>query len=276
MPPRPATPALYREMTDALGRLLRVPAPPQRIVSLVPSLTELLFELGCGERIVAVSDYCVEPAAEVAGKRRIGGQKDPDLAAIIALAPDLVIANKEENLRRDVERLDEAGIPTFVTDVRTVEAALQLPTTLGVLCGARVEQMERMLLTMTNGVSTARSLAASSPRRPRVAVLVWAEPFIAAGPDTYLSAVLSCLGADNVAAELSSDRRYPKLSGAELLALHPERLLLPSEPYPFSESHRVALQSELGIPCHLIDGPVACWYGPRTARIPELLPALRS
>lgn len=274
MPPQPPTPTLYREMTDALLRTVRVPAPPRRIVSLVPSQTELLFQLGCGERIVAVSDYCVEPAADVASKARIGGQKDPNLPAILALAPDLVLANKEENLRRDVERLDEAGVPTFVTDVRTVEAALQLPTTLGVLCGAAIERITQTLLDMTGGVSAARTLAALKSRQPRVLTLVWREPFIVAGPDTYLSAVLSCLGAHNAAADLGSDRRYPKLSREELAALRPDRLLLPTEPYPFTAADRDELGAQLGIPTRLIDGPTACWYGPRTARIPDLAPAL--
>ncbi len=275
MLPRPTPPILYREMTDALGRLVRVPAPPQRIVSLVPSQTEHLFQLGCGERIVAVSDYCVAPAA-AQSKVRVGGQKDPNLAAILALQPDLVLANKEENLRRDVERLDEAGVATFVTDVRTVEAALQLPTTLGVLCGAAIDRITASLAEMTSGVSAARTLAAGQSQRPRVLALVWAEPFIVAGPDTYLSAVLSSLGAENAAAALPSDRRYPKLSIAELAALRPDRLLLPSEPYPFGEADRSRLEATLGIPARLIDGPIACWYGPRTARIAELAPALYS
>lgn len=274
MPPRPAPPILYRELTDALSRTVRVPAPPQRIVSLVPSQTELLFRLGCGARVVGVSDYCTEPAVEVASKARVGGQKDPNLPQILALAPDLVLANKEENLRRDIERLDEAGVPSFVTDVRSVEAALQLPTTIGVLCGASIELITQTLTEMTAGVSAARTLAAAQARSPRVLALVWREPFIVAGPDTYLSAVLSCLGAENVAAQLAGDRRYPKLSRDDLSALRPDRLLLPSEPYPFTEKDRDELAAELGLVTRLIDGPVACWYGPRTARIPELAPAL--
>lgn len=273
-------PILFREITDALGRLLRVPAPPQRIVSLVPSQTELLFELGCGDRVVGVSDYCTEPAAALRDKVRVGGQKDPNLAALRALRPDLVVANKEENLRRDVDALAAEGIPTFVTDVRSIEAALQLPATLGVLCGAEVAEIERVLSLLTHGVAAARTWAAQRSERPRVLTLVWRDPFIAVGPDTYLSAVLATLGADNAAAALGTDatreRRYPKLSLAELRALRPDRLLLPTEPYPFSETDRAALEAELQLPVRLIDGPIACWYGPRTARILELAPALLS
>jgi ABC-type Fe3+-hydroxamate transport system substrate-binding protein len=271
-------PTLYREISDALGRLLRVPAPPVRMVSLVPSQTELLFELGCGERIVGVSDYCVEPQAALRDKTRVGGQKDPNLDTLRALRPDLVIANKEENLRRDVDALAAEGIPTFVTDVRTVEAALQLPATLGVLCGAEIAEIERVLALLTQGISAARTWAAQRVERPRVLTLVWRDPFIVAGPDTYLSAVLATLGAVNAAADLdvARERRYPKLSLPELRALRPDRLLLPTEPYPFSESDRAALEAELDLPVRLIDGPTACWYGPRTARILDLAPALSS
>lgn len=273
-----ARPILYREITDALGRRLHVPAPPQRIVSLVPSQTELLFDLGCGPRIVGVSDYCTQPAEQVQHKARVGGQKDPDLPRLLALKPDLVLANKEENRRRDVEQLESAGIPVFVTDVRTVEAALQLPATLGVLCGAEIPEIERLLLQMTQGVAAARSFAAQKTERPRVVVLVWRDPFIAAGPDTYLSAVLSTLGAVNAVADLAStgERRYPKLLDSELRALRADRLLLPTEPYPFTESDRVTLEATLQIPARRIDGTTACWYGPRLARLLDLADALYS
>lgn len=271
-------PILYREMTDALGRVVRVPVPPQRIVSLVPSQTELLFALGCGDRIVGVSDYCVEPQPALREKVRLGGQKNPDLPAMRALRPDLVVVNKEENLRRDVDTLDAEGVPTFVTDVRSIEAALQLPSILGILCGADVHEIERVLVAVTEGVSAARAWAAQQSAQPRVLTLVWRDPWIVAGPDTYLSAVLATLGARNAAADLASeisrDRRYPKLSLEELRALRPDRLLLPTEPYPFSATDRESLEAELDIPTRLIDGPIACWYGPRTARILELAPAL--
>lgn len=271
-------PTLYREMTDALCRRVRVPAPPQRIVSLVPSQTELLFDLGCGDRIVGVSDYCTQPVEQVKHKARVGGQKDPDLPRLLSLKPDLVVVNKEENLRRDVEKLDAEGIPTFVTDVRTVEAALQLPATLGVLCGAEIAEIERLLSQMTQGVAAARSFAAQRTDHPRVVTLVWRDPFIAAGPDTYLSAVLSTLGSSNAVADLpsSSERRYPKLGESELRALRPDRLLLPTEPYPFSDSDRAELEALLQIPTRCIDGTTACWYGPRLAHILDLADAIHS
>lgn len=261
-------------MTDALGRSVRAPAPPRRMVSLVPSQTELLFRLGCGDRVVGVSDYCVEPAAALATIARVGGQKDPDVAAVLALRPDLILVNKEENLRRDVEKFTDAGVPTFVTDVRTVEAALQLTTTLGVLCGADVDVMAALLSAQVDAVAQAHTLAAQRAARPRVLAAVWRDPWIVAGPDTYMSAVLSTLGADNAAAELGAQARYPKLSIQQIRDLRPDRVLLPTEPYPFCAGDAASMAAELGVPVAVIDGPTACWYGPRTAHIARLAPAI--
>lgn len=260
---------------DALGRELHLPRLPRRIVSLVPSQTELLFALGCGDRIVGVSDYCIHPAAAVAGLPRVGGQKDPDLGSLRALAPDLVIGNKEENLRRDVERLTDAGIPVYVTDVRTLDAALRLPAELGSVCAADETSIATVAAEMAAGVTAARACAARRGRRIRVVLAVWRDPWLVAGPDTYLHAVLDALGVENAAAGLDSKQRYPKLSTDELRRLGVERVLLPSEPYPFSAEHVAAVTAELCAPARLCDGTVACWYGPRTARIAELDEALR-
>lgn len=270
-----------RSVTDALGRCLAVPAVPRRIVSLVPSLTELLFALGLSERIVGVSDYCLFPEDEVARRRRVGGQKDPDRAALLGLLPDLVIANKEENLRRDIERLEQAGVPSYVTDVRTLPQALALPAELGALCAADEGAVARVRAEMEAGVAQARALGQARGHRPRVAICVWREPWMVAGPDTYMHAVLEALGADSVAPELMASQRgarYPKLRLDELRELgrtgRLDRVLLPSEPYPFRAEHVAEISAELGVSARLCDGTVACWYGPRTARIPELAAAL--
>lgn len=270
-----------RSVVDALGRPLRIAARPGRIVSLVPSLTELLFELDLGERVVGVSDYCLFPADEVLRRQRVGGQKDPDLDALLALRPDLVLVNKEENLRRDVERLDAQGVPVYVTDVRTLPQALALPEELGTLCAAPAERIAELGERMAAGVRRAEALAVSRKRAPRAVICVWREPWMVAGPDTYMHAVLTALGADNAASELAGTQRgarYPKLQLQELRQLVAEgrldRVLLPSEPYPFRREHVAEIRAELGVQAHLCDGTVACWYGPRTARIAELSEAL--
>jgi ABC-type Fe3+-hydroxamate transport system substrate-binding protein len=227
-----------------------------RIVSLVPSLTELLFTLGVGDSVVAVTDYCLHPAERIARLPRVGGQKDPDLAALIALAPDLVLVAKEENLKRDVERLRAAGVRVHVTDVQTVDGALTMIAEVAALVGARAEPLVRQI---------AAALPPPPPSRVRALCAVWRDPWIFAGGDTYVSDVLARCGADNVIADR---KRYPKLSLEEARALAPEVVILPSEPYPFSASD---LPDTAKIaPGLLVDGTVLCWYGPRTARIGEI------
>lgn len=263
-----------RKFSDALSREVELPGVPQRIVSLVPSLTELLFELGCGARVVGVSDYCVHPQAALLQVARVGGQKDPDLGRLLALGPKLVIVAKEENLRRDVERLEAAAVPVYVTDVRTLPQALALPDELGALCGAAPAAVAELAQRMRAGVTAAGEAAAARARRVRALIAVWQKPWIVAGPDTYMHAVLSALAIENAAAELDRRQRYPKLTTEEIRALAVDLVLLPSEPYPFTAEHLPEITRELATPARLCDGTVACWYGPRTARIGELLARL--
>lgn len=258
---------------DALDRPVALSGPARRIVSLVPSLTELLFALDVGERVVGRTDYCLHPAPELARLPTVGGQKDPDLAALEALVPDLVIAAKEENLRRDVDRLEAAGVAVFVTDVRTIEAALALPRQIGALCDAPATMVAALTAAMQAGVEAALGLAAARPRR-RSFCAIWRDPWMGANRDTYLQAVLSCCGLDDVCAD--DPRRYPKVDLEALLApgLAPELVVLPSEPYPFGAVDRAAFPASM--PVCLVDGTLACWYGPRLARLPELAAALAS
>lgn len=256
---------------DALGRPVPLRGRPTRVVSLVPSLSELVCSLGCAASLVGVSDFCVHPAEALAGLPRVGGQKDPDLDRLLGLRPDLVLCAKEENLRRDVLRLEEAGVPVYVTDVRTIEAALALPGELGPILGAMPARVQAVHQAMLAGVEEARRRRAGQ-RPMRVLVPVWRDPWIVAGPDTYIDAVIALLGADNLARQLpaSALRRYPKAEAGALRALAAECVLLPSEPYPFSEADLGPVAGELGAPPRLCDGTVLCWYGPRMARLPEL------
>jgi ABC-type Fe3+-hydroxamate transport system substrate-binding protein len=243
---------------DALGRTLDLQRPPQRIVSLVPSLTELLFDLGV--RPIAATDFCIHPARDLENLPRVGGQKDPDLEKLLALKPDFVIVAKEENLKRDVEKLEQAGVPVFVTDVKTIDDALRLPFQLGAALGVTRKISQAAHDWMAAGVAAARR-AAPKPALRGIA-FVWRDPWIAAGGDTYLSDVLAACGVENMMTERS---RYPKLDLETAQNLRPDVIVLPSEPYPFGESDLPSV--ERGV---LVDGTVLCWYGPRTGRIAEL------
>jgi ABC-type Fe3+-hydroxamate transport system substrate-binding protein len=247
---------------------------PRRIVSLVPSLTESLFALGLGERVVGVTEWCVHPAEGVAGLPKLGGTKNPDVAAIAALAPDLVIANQEENRRRDVERLESAGLHVWVTYPRTVAEGAAVLAELAEL-GASAEARERVVAPVLAAV------AAAEQARPADGVPVfcpiWRDPWMAVGGDTYAHDLLTLCGGRNVFAA-RGDRRYPRVTLDDVVAAAPEVVLLPDEPYAFAAGD-VAELRRLPIPAarsgrlHLIDGTWVSWYG---SRIERALRAIRS
>lgn len=247
-------------------RRAALPRSPRRIVSLVPSLTEALFALGLGGRVVGVTDWCVHPAAGVAALPKLGGTKNPDVERIVALAPDLVVANREENTRRVVQSLEDAGLAVWVTYPRTVREGAELLAELAEL-GAGPEARRRAVDPVLAAVREAEARAKSRSRRTRVFCPVWRDPWMAAGGDTYIHDLLELCGGENVFAA-TGDRRYPKVSLAQVEAAAPEVVLLPDEPYRFSaadaaEIGRLDLPAARSGRVHLIDGTLVSWYGPR-------------
>ena len=245
---------------------------PERIVSLVPSLTESCFALGLGERVVGVTDWCVHPAEGVAALPKVGGTKNPDLDAIRALRPDLVIANREENRRRDVERLEAAGIPVWVTYPRTVREGVDLLAEVAAL-GATPEATAAVVEPVRAALAAAEAQAGAP--RVRVFCPIWRDPWMAVGRDTYAQDLLHLCGGENVFAD-REERRYPRVTREEIVAGRPEVILLPDEPYEFGPRD-VAELCSLAVPAaenrriHLIDGTLVSWYGPRIGRAIEAL-----
>jgi ABC-type Fe3+-hydroxamate transport system substrate-binding protein len=240
---------------------------PRRIVSLVPSLTEALFVLGLGERVVGVTDWCVHPADAVAALPKLGGTKNPDLAAIVALRPDLVIANHEENRRRDVERLLAAGIRVWITYPRTVREGAALLRELAGL-GAAAEAFERVVEPVKTALAEAERARPALPTR--VFCPIWRDPWMSVGADTYAHDLLTLCGGENVFAG-HGERRYPRVRLEEVVAAAPQVVLLPDEPYRFAAEDAAGL-ARLDMPAarngriHLIDGTWVSWYGPRIRR----------
>ena len=239
----------------------------ERIVSLVPSVTEALFSLGLGARVVGVTDWCVHPADRVAGLPKAGGTKNPSVEQIVALAPDLVIANQEENRQRVIEALREAGIEVWVTYPRTARQGAELFAELAEL-GATREIIDSVVQPVEDAVRRAEET------RPAVGVPVfcpiWKTPWMAIGGDTYASNLLEVCGGANVFAD-RVDRRYPIIEPSEIVDAAPEVILLPDEPYHFGPRDALEL-SRLPVPAardrriHLIDGTLVSWYGPRIGR----------
>ena len=234
-------------------------AAPLRVVSLVPSLTELVFWLGRGETVVGRTRFCEEPGDQVGPVPIIGGTKNPDVDRIVSLAPDLVIANKEENRREDIEALIARGVNVYLTDPNTVDEAASMIEALGVLFDdvppARMLAEEIRAELRTKPVDTIP-----------VFVAVWRDPLLGLGGESYGNSLLEAAGGENV---LKHRPRYPETTMAELAELAPQVILLPDEPYPFKEQH--VQEFSTVAPTVLVDGKLVWWYGPRVpAAIREL------
>jgi ABC-type Fe3+-hydroxamate transport system substrate-binding protein len=265
---------------DASGVPVRVPTTPRRIVSLVPSVTESLFALGLGERVVGVTDWCIHPATEVATRVKVGGTKNPDRAAIERLTPDLVLANLEENREIDVRRLRDAGLTVWVDYPRTVADAI---TQIGWLAdlGAAEGAREHVLEPVERAFAAAR--AAQPSRRASAFIAVWKDPWMTIARDTYAYDLLALCGIEPLFAD-RSDSRYPRVALEEVAAHAPELVLLPDEPYRFGESDARELAegalrdtpAARGERIHVIDGTLPFWHGPRIAPAIALLRRLAS
>jgi ABC-type Fe3+-hydroxamate transport system substrate-binding protein len=232
------------DVVDATGRRVRLPVFPSRIISLVPSITETLFVLGLGERLVGVTRYCTEPSASVAQKPKVG----------------------EENRREDVEALAAMGIAVYTTYPRTVEEGITMIRDLGRV--TRTEERAGPIARSLEEVYREISAEATRHKPVRIFCPIWRRPYMSINRDTYVHDVLRICGGENIFAGKSE--RYPQISLAEVADLKPEVILLPDEPYRFLPRHMDDFKPcEDVIPAlmtgrvHFIDGKLLSWYGPR-------------
>jgi ABC-type Fe3+-hydroxamate transport system substrate-binding protein len=271
---------------------------PQRIVSLVPSLTEVLFAFGLEQHIVGITDYCMEPQPQVRAKVSIGGTKNPDVEAILQLAPDLVVANVEENRREDIEFLQSQRISVFICFPQTVVEAM---ATLRALAQAtRAESQGSPVLARINAAYQETKALTTGRRKVRLFCPIWKHPWMTIKQNTFIHDMLESCGGANIFAErerrfplaadlgqqpeweatrtTGRDRRYPRVSLDEMAGLMPEVILLPDEPYRFSEADYADFAEFPWVPAvhngriHVIDGKIVCWYW---SRMDESLETLR-
>jgi ABC-type Fe3+-hydroxamate transport system substrate-binding protein len=255
------------------------PASIRRIVSLVPSLTETLFELGVGDRLVGCTRYCTHPEALLRYVPRVGGTKNPDLQRVLDLRPDLVLANTEENRAEDIGYLAEK-VAVHESMPRTVQGAAEVVRALGTMLGAD-DDAEAILLAI-EAQSLRAEAEAHSLRRLRAFYPIWRKPWMTVNQDTYVHDVLRCAGADNVAA--GHDERYPVVDEVAFADLGVDVVLLPSEPYLFGPTHRQEILAGgwfgARTPVLLVDGRDFCWHGSHTpvgmSRVFDLLMPLRA
>ena len=252
---------------DAFGRAFELIEPARRIISLVPSITETLFSLEAGDRVVGVSKFCTEPPDGVATKTKVGGQKNPRVDAIIALKPDLVMANVEENRKPDVEAMWAAGLKVLVTYPRSVTEGIRLIRDLGLLTGTGDRAEDIAAACEAARAEVGRAVAGRAP--VRVFCPIWRRPYMTINRDTYVHDVIKTCGGENIFHD--RPERYPKVALAEMAGLKPDVILLPDEPFPFGEKHLEDFHAFPALPavragrvCFL-DGKVVSWYGPRIA-----------
>lgn len=232
---------------DLLGRTVEFTAAPRRVVSLVPSLTETLFDLGAGDDVAGITDFCIFP--ENLNKPRVGGTKNPRVEEIRALAPDLVYLNLEENLERHAQAI-EVFAPVFVTEPKTVDDVATLIATLGSI-HHRVERADEL----REALAKERGHVASFS----FAVPIWKKPWMWCGGDTYVSNLVESIGGRNV---LHEETRYPSLSLEQVLSRNPDVVFLPDEPYAFTAGDAAEITGTRVIdpfPGHLFT-----WHGTRT------------
>ena len=240
--------------------------PPRRIVSLVPSLTELLASLGLDEETVGLTRFCMHPAGWKERKTIVGGTKNVRVDRVRGLAPDLVIANREENVREDVEAIAHFA-PVLLTDIATVDDALHSIREIGAATHRR-PQADALAVTLAESF---RQLETGEP--VRVLYLIWRDPWMSVGRDTFIADVLRRAGLSSVT---EGRTRYPALTDDEIRRLAPEAILLSSEPYPFAGQHVAEVQALVPeAQVLLVDGEAFSWYGPRLRATPGAVRDLR-
>jgi ABC-type Fe3+-hydroxamate transport system substrate-binding protein len=229
-----------------------------RIISLVPSITELLFYLRLDNEVVGITKFCVHPEDWFRNKSRVGGTKNINYSIVDQLCPDLIIANKEENVKDQVEKLAEK-YDVFVTDVNNLSDAINMITDVGKLTGKSVEASS--LANKIKNEFEKLKQKSSSKRKTRTAYFIWQEPFMVVGSDTFINDMMPYCGFENI---FSSQKRYPEITLQEIRENDCELIVLSSEPYPFKEKHKDELQKKFPeIKIMLADGEMFSWYGSR-------------
>ena len=238
----------------------------QRIISLVPSITELLSDLDLEKEVIAITKFCVHPTVWFKGKERIGGTKTVDIEKVRGLCPDLIIANKEENTKDQVEELAH-DFDVLLTDVNDLKGACMMISNIGVLTNR-----SKTAALLSGKIKIRFKELTVPPKKIKAAYLIWQNPFMAAGADTFINDMIVRCGMENI---FSNTGRYPEITLKELSNLNCEVVLLSSEPYPFKEKHIPEISTQLpGIKIMLVDGEMFSWYGSRLMKAADYFESL--
>jgi ABC-type Fe3+-hydroxamate transport system substrate-binding protein len=255
---------VQKTFTDQLSRKIEISYPPKRIISLVPSQTELLFYLDLSESVVGITKFCIHPEEWFKSKTKVGGTKNFRFDVIDQLNPDLIIGNKEENYEEGITEL-EKKYPVWMSDISTLEDALIMMESIG-----QLTERETEVSNLISEIKT--SFLELTPRSTLKALyLIWKSPWMAAGKNTFIDNMLSKMGLENILTE----SRYPTISEVQLQQLQPDVVMLSSEPFPFSQKHIQELQVALPkAKVILVDGELFSWYGNRMLKAPDYFNSL--
>ena len=244
------------DIIDQLGRNILIKEyPPKRIVSLVPSQTELLHDLGLDEEVVGITKFCVHPQSWFKSKERVGGTKQVNLEKVFNLEPDLVIANKEENVKEQIEQIEKFA-PVYVSDVNNLNDAISIINDIGMLTGTQTKA-KKIAENIQHSFSTLETVTGNY----NTCYLIWRNPHMTVGCDTFIHDMLNRCGLKNIYA---NEQRYPTITLEELKRKNVELILLSSEPFPFKAKHAEEIKAILPhVKILMVDGEMFSWYGSR-------------
>jgi ABC-type Fe3+-hydroxamate transport system substrate-binding protein len=245
---------LHRTFKDQLGHIVDIPVKPKKIISLVPSQTELLYYLGLEKEIVGITKFCTHPKEIVKYTGKIGGTKKFDFEKIKEINPDLIIANKEENYQEGIEYLRDI-YPVWTSNIYSIDDSLHMINEVGKMTGT-----EEKAITLSKSIRL-KSNDVIDIHSGKVLYMIWQNPYMLAANNTFINIILKHLGFNNLGAILE---RYPEITEKELTKLNPEYVFLSSEPFPFKEKHAEHYQKLFpNAKIKLVDGEMFSWYGNR-------------
>lgn len=260
---------MKKQIIDQLGNIISVNYPPKLIVSTVPSITELLYDLGFDNEVVGVTNYCNFPKNWKKTKTIIGGTKRLNYDKIIALKPDLIIGSKEENIKPQVEKIAKE-IPFFISNVESIESNNDFVLKLGKLLNTekKAEQIVDKTTLLVENIRLNRG-----EHRKKVAYLIWRNPFMVAGDNTFINSVLNILGYENVF--LDRKGRYPTVLINDIKEANVDEILLSSIPFPFNKLHQQELLMHLpNVKITFVDGEIFSYFGSHLSKSEEYLKGL--
>lgn len=254
--------------TDQTGNTIRLNEIPKRIISIVPSQSELLWDFGLRDELVGITKFCIHPEELFKTKVRVGGTKKLNIDKIRALKPDLIIGNKEENERSQIEELQKE-FNVWMSDIYTLADAFEMMKQLGEICGK-----EKEALRLVDSINISLNEIHNVFKKQKVAYFIWYKPYMVVAEHTFINYILNHLGFEN---SFGNKQRYPEVTNDDLKTTTPSVCFLSSEPFPFKDQHVEELKKLLpGSKILIVDGEVFSWYGSRLLHLNKYVKELLS